>query len=511
MILAFLKKHALVIFLFILALSVRTYRLEATLTFLEDEGRDMLIAYRMLDTARPVLLGPQTSTGDMYLGPLYYYFITPALYLSGLSPLGPAMLIAITGALTSVLLYQIGKSWFGKLSGIMSGLMYAILPLPVVFTRNSWNPNLAPLISLLIIYCVIKIIEKPTGNKRIYLYLGGLAGILIQLHYMALLFLGGVGLTLLVTRFHQLKSLLIGASLALISFILVLSPFIVFEVRNDFVNTRAISRFVEADEVHNIRYTMPLTLWVTKVGSTTTRLFSSLYGRDSLTPDSYRIPITIVVSIAILLILIMKARESSSQALYLRTLILLFFIPLGTIGIYQENIHLHYLGFFFPLIYLILSVGFSINKLKYLSYALFLSCLIYSLPQLSSYLSSSGTNQLKRAQEVISYIVKDSQNHPYNLVSGDSTKTSTPYQYFAALSVNPPTNKKQNIVYMVCQGNYCSDSDINSPFIFISGPAHPTLSAYIGHPLYHVYDKPRQVLSNEHVSHGVWVAKLLVE
>lgn len=507
-----LLKHRFFIplLIFVVALFLRTYHLESTLTFLEDEGRDVLIGYRMLDTLRPVLLGPQTSTGDMYLGPFYYYFITPALAISGLSPLGPAVLIAITGALTSVLLYVFGKKYFGTLAGIFASLLYTILPLPVVFTRNSWNPNLAPLVSLTMISLVVSLIVNPNTRRWRYFALGALASILMQLHYMTLLFLGGVGLTFLLFRARQIAELLKGAVLALAGFVLLLSPFILFEFRNDFVNTRAITRFVEADEVHNIRYTMPLSLWADKVGSTTTRLFSSLYGRDALTPDPHRLTITLFATLSLTLLLIVTWKNHTPRVKILRILSVLFLIPLLALGIYQENIHLHYLGFMFPLVYLLFSAGIMLPRLRYLYLILFAISIFYATPQLLRYLNSSGTNQLIRAREVASYISTNSAGEPYNLVSSPTTNT-TPYQYYAAILGNPPTTALQKTVYLVCQGHECSSDDVNSPFLFITGPAHPTLEAYLGHPLYHTFDRPRRVVSNEHVSHGVWVAKLLLE
>ena len=83
--------------LMVLAVSIFThfYRLDHTFIFHNDEGRDVLIAYRMLDTKLPVLLGPETSVGNMYLGPFYYYLMVPSLWLSQLSPVGPAAMVAL--------------------------------------------------------------------------------------------------------------------------------------------------------------------------------------------------------------------------------------------------------------------------------------------------------------------------------------------------------------------------------------------------------------------------------
>ena len=499
----FIRQNYLIILVLIFALFLRFYRLPATLTFLEDEGRDLLVVHKMLDTFRPVLLGPQTSTGNMYLGPLYYYLITPALFLSRMNPLGPAVFIGLTGAFTVYLLYLFGTKWFGKLSGMVAAIMYGLLPLPVTFTRNSWNPNLAPLLSLLILWYLVKIIEAKTSPTKSFFILGLLAGAIVQMHYMALLLLVGVGVTLIYYLRHNWLKLIRGILFAFIGFVITLSPFIVFEMRNNFVNTHTITRFIEAKEEKNIRYQLPVSLWFNKVESTTTRVFSSMFGRDALTPDPFRSAITTIISVILLLGLLASLKKADRANKIFRILFLTFLIPLALTGIYQENIHLHYLGFFFPLIYLLVARS-------RLSIPLVMCCLIYVTPQLSGYLNGSGTNQVIRAQEVANYVVEAAGNEPYNLISASGTHT-TPYLYFTAISAHPPTTQAVSTVFLVCQARPCSDEDINSPFLFITGQAHPSIIAYLGHPLYNYFDSEREVVSNDHVSHGAWVAKLNVK
>lgn len=508
---SWLRRNYLVILVLSIALFLRLYNLSSTVTFLEDEGRDLLIAHRMIDQGRPILLGPQTSTGNMYLGPLYYYLITPALFLAQMNPLGPVVFIALTGVFTCWLLYYFGKDWFGKRVGLIAALMYAILPLPVSFTRNSWNPNLAPLFALLIIWSLVQILEKKSPTAKNFFLLGVFAGALIQMHYMALLFFVGVGISLIYSLRRSIPTLLKGLSVALVGFTLALLPFVVFELRNDFVNTRAITRFVEAKEEHNIRYSLPFSLWSDKVSMTTTRLFASLFGRDALTPDPRRIAVALVISLVIISGLVSSSKRKDDSARTYRLLFALFIIPLLLTGIYQENIHLHYLGFFFPLIYLLVAASL-IRKLSLRMTSIFLTaaCMIYAMPQLFSYLGSSGTNQVIRAKEVANYIVESSMGRPYNLISASGTHTTT-YLYFANISDNPPSLKMEETLYMVCQGEPCNEDDVSNPFIFITGPAHPTIQAYLGHPLIYHFEGEREMVSNDHVSHGAWVAKINVK
>jgi 4-amino-4-deoxy-L-arabinose transferase-like glycosyltransferase len=481
------------------------------MTFLEDEGRDLLIMHKMIDTLRPVLLGPQTSTGNMYLGPLYYYIVTPALFLAQMDPLGPVVLIALTGVLTVWLLFRFGSKWFGKFSGVMAALMYSVLPLPVSFTRNSWNPNLAPVFSLLILWYLVKIVENKEYTFKNFLLLGILSGCLVQMHYMTLLYLLGTGVTLLIYLRRALPSLLRGVIFAGLGFVISLLPFIVFEIRNDFVNTHAITRFIEAKEEHNIRYTLPAKLYLDKVTLTTTRLFASQFGRDSMTTDPYRTTITLLISLIILVGIYTGRKATDSRSRILKLIFLTFIIPLAFIGIYQENIHLHYLGFFFPLTYLLVAGTMTPNNpVRWLSGPVLIFLIIYSSPQLLGYLSSSGTNQVIRARDVASYIVKESGGEPYNMVSASGTHT-TPFLYFTSISDHPPTTTFVPTLFIVCQGRPCQDGDIDTPFIFITGPAHPTIEKYLGHPLMYYFDGERQLISNEHVSHGAWVAKINVK
>jgi len=507
----YLRQHWLIILILALSLFVRLYRLPATMTFLEDEGRDLLMVKRMLDTKRPVLLGPQTSTGNMYLGPLYYYLITPALVLSEMDPIGPAIFIALTGVLTVYLLYHLGSKWFSRFAGTSASLMYAILPLPVFFTRNSWNPNLVPLISLLTIWIVSRLRCK-SPRWWDYLLLGVLFGTLVQLHYMALIFIAAASLIVFVPLLKKWREFIRGATLSVIGFVLILSPFIFFEVRNDFVNTKALTRFVKAEDEQAIRYTLPAWLFRSKFELVSSRLLASQFGRGGQVQDPLSTPITYLSLLVFALGLYLAfRRRNNHQSRHYLILASLFFLPLLGLTIYQENIHLHYLGFFFPLCYLLLS-GFShFGKLaRLVSLFLITLSLIYSLPITFNYLRSGETSQVIRAKEVADYIVNQAGASQYNVVSTEGYFTA-PFQYYLALSDHPPTNSPASRVFVICEGAPCTKEEETTVLLFLTGPSHPSLLEYLGHPQLNEFTGKRTIISNEHASHGIWVAELEVE
>src|SRR4030042_5563705 len=81
----------------LIAAYFRIYKIDEYMTFLGDEGRDVIVVRRLLVNFDPILVGPGTSIGNMYLGPLYYYMMAPFLFLAGFSPVGPAVLVALFG------------------------------------------------------------------------------------------------------------------------------------------------------------------------------------------------------------------------------------------------------------------------------------------------------------------------------------------------------------------------------------------------------------------------------
>src|SRR3989304_4663082 len=111
---------AILVLILLLGAFFRLYRISDYMTFLGDEGRDAIVVRRLLVYGDPILIGPGTSIGNMYLGPLYYYMMAPALFLSRFSPVGPAIMIALLGVATVFFVWFITREWFGKPGAFIS-------------------------------------------------------------------------------------------------------------------------------------------------------------------------------------------------------------------------------------------------------------------------------------------------------------------------------------------------------------------------------------------------------
>jgi 4-amino-4-deoxy-L-arabinose transferase-like glycosyltransferase len=241
---AFVKRHySCILLVCILALGafLRLYRISEYLTFLGDEGRDVLIVRRMIVDHKFTLLGPTASVGGFFLGPIYYYFMMPFLWAWNFDPTGPAVMVALFGIATIYLIYRAGKEMFGGIAGLVSSSLYALSPLVISYSRSSWNPNVVPFFSTFLLYMLWK---RSVRTKILdFFWVGIFLGIGIQLHYL-FLFLYVVTFVwvvyLLKRKLFTVRDLFYGT----VGVIVGASGFLLFELRHGFPNTQSIISFL---------------------------------------------------------------------------------------------------------------------------------------------------------------------------------------------------------------------------------------------------------------------------
>ena len=154
------REFLILVAILLLAAFLRLFRIDEYLTFLGDEGRDVIVVRRLLVNFDPILVGPGTSIGNMYLGPLYYYLIAPALYFANYSPAGPAIFIALLGVATVFFVWFVAREWFGKVAAVVASALFAVSPTVIVYSRSSWNPNIMPFFALLSVYAIWRMWHK---------------------------------------------------------------------------------------------------------------------------------------------------------------------------------------------------------------------------------------------------------------------------------------------------------------------------------------------------------------
>lgn len=240
----------IVLFLMIVAAFLRLYRLEDTLMFQGDQGRDAIVVKRIIKDADLTLLGPVTSVGNMYLGPFYYYFMAPFLALSYPNPAGPAYGVALVSLITIFLVGYWGKQVWGRLAAILAMTYLGFNQIAVFYSRFSWNPNIAPLLALTTYWATYLALSR---RQYRWLWLSGLSlGLLNQTHYMTLLMalvpVAGLGWAWWRNQAQDRKKILLHALAGLLMYGLTMLPLLLFELRYDALISKGFVEFVSQHE-----------------------------------------------------------------------------------------------------------------------------------------------------------------------------------------------------------------------------------------------------------------------
>jgi len=336
---------AFLISILVISAFVRLYRISEYMTFLGDEGRDAIIVRRLLVNADPILIGPGTSIGNMYLGPLYYYMMAPALLMAGYSPVGPAVQIALLGVATVGFIWYVGRQWFGRVAGLISAFLYAISPVVINYSRSSWNPNIMPFFALLCIWATWQFFKN---DKFRWIIVAGVSfAFVLQSHYLGLLLAPIMGfywlLKLLKIRSNkkQLGGFIKNSLISLAFFAFLMSPLVIFDARHGWQNFSAIKKFFTERQA-----TISARPWnaIPALAPLSEKISSRLLGGTDKALGRW-IALGIVAFSAWLFILRSRLKGLEKSA-YLFIFIWLAAALIG-LGVYKQEIYDHYYGFFF--------------------------------------------------------------------------------------------------------------------------------------------------------------------
>jgi 4-amino-4-deoxy-L-arabinose transferase-like glycosyltransferase len=481
------RESFFLIVILVLASLVRLYRISEYMTFLGDEGRDAIIVRNLLVHADPILIGPGTSIGNMYLGPLYYYLIAPFLFLANFSPVGPSIMIALFGIATVFLVWKMGREWFGSIAGIVAAFFFAIAPVIIIYNRSSWNPNIMPFFSTLCIYAVWRIWSK--HEFKWLIPLGISFAFVMQSHYLGLILAPVIVMFLLLAYlpflnskwFHCfIVSLFKGdnetvkqsnkrqfwkyASIGLIAFLFLMSPLLLFDIRHNWMNFNAIKAFftmrqdtVSANPLKSIPEIWPI--WE--------QISTRLLGGMDTTAGRW---VAFGLFDGTLALLIMKKFHKRTIPRGYWLLLVWILLSLFGLAAYKHELYDHYYGFLFTAPFLLLG-GITQDVIdtfkkrgvvaKTIAYCLVPSALIplilvniYNSP-----LQYPPNRQLQRSIAVSQKIEEEAHGQKLNLAVIAERNYEGAYEYFLEkdgdLSVKiDPLNTADTItdqLFVVCE------------------------------------------------------------
>lgn len=226
------KEFWIVFFIILGGLFLRLYRISDLFHYTMDEEVMNLIQRRIVLLQHFPLIG-SVSPLSTYLGPIFYYFGATILGLSNLNPLGLGIFAAILGGLNIFLIYFIGKRLFSTKVGVFASIFYASSFLMVIFDRRYWHLTPGPMLSLIVLWSIYKI--KAGSIKYIYLLTAALILGWNTDYTNLVLFL----FTFLAWLIFKLPVRRKEVFIAILIFIISNAPLALFELRHDFLNSKA--------------------------------------------------------------------------------------------------------------------------------------------------------------------------------------------------------------------------------------------------------------------------------
>jgi 4-amino-4-deoxy-L-arabinose transferase-like glycosyltransferase len=371
------------------------------------------------------------------------------LKLFALSPVGPAVQVALLGILTVALVWWIGRQWFGRVPALAVALLYAVSPTVINYSRSSWNPNIMPFFALISMYGIWKIWRL--GYLRWMVISGISFAFVLNSHYLGLLLAPVIGLFWFLSRHRPgwKKYSLITA----FSFLLLMSPLFFFDLRHNWINSGAVYDFFSRRQTTvnlKIHKAIP-NIWPVFTEINTTLLAAKDKSIGSL------ISWFIVISIGTCLIP-GTIKNSRRDLVFVLT-----WMGLGLLGLglYKQHIYDHYFGFLFPVPFFLL--GFSLSLLfqkpisKILGVVLIIFLAIFSLSK--SPLLSFPNLQLAHTREISDFIKTESHDQPFNLALVSKNNYDSAYRYFLDLNSAPFRTIHDQIteqLFVICEGAECN-------------------------------------------------------
>ncbi len=457
---------------------LRLYKIKDYIVFLGDEGRDALVVYNILH-GNLTLLGPTSSVGGFFLGPIYYYFMAPFLFLSRYDPVGPAVMVVLFGLLTIYLIYRIGKEFFSTNAGLISALLYAVSPIVIIYSRSSWNPNVFPFFTLSSLLVLYKAVSK---NKWWLFVLSGiLMGVNLQIHYLAT-FVGAIMFFyILLVDFRPRVSWIIESLkryfLMFAGFLIGFSPFLLFELRHQFANTMHIIDFIfnspetgAGMQIENIKFVIERLFGGLVISFP---LFANFKNFDLNIINIWLFAVFIIASISIGFFVWMFLKSMGNKNNYQKYLLLLIWLVVGVglFAFYKKSIYDYYLGFLYPLPFLLvgLVLGSVWEQLKNIGKVVVVIVLtVLVLISLNfTQIRVPGNQQVNQMKSISDFVLSKTNNEPFNFAIITAGNSDHAYRYFFRLEnrdpviiqypgIDPDRKTVTNQLFVVCESVPCS-------------------------------------------------------
>lgn len=363
------------------------------------------------------LVGPTVLSGQ-HLGPAFYYIVAPAFILTGFHPVAGAILTALMGIGSIILLWLFARNLFDWKIATGLAAIWAVSPQIVASDRVLWEPNIIPFFIFLYVLSLY---------KRWYFVVGVSLGILVQLHYPNLLF---IGLTLL---YGFKRNTVFG-------FLFTLFPFLYYESQHGFEDVIGVLTNYSSGEArflpNILDYSSRVMHRITPLPGVLFTLF--FFGK----PTFWKIFVS-----------------------------LWFIVGLVVMSLYRGVVFDHYLFFLLPAGFLLF--GFVLSRLPKILSVLIVSVLIFFHISKTD-IFKPGVHDITRTKTVTEEIMNRTGNEPFSFgLIASRSFSDLHYRYFFLINKvhpEPVLSDSYKNLFLVCETDKCPN--LKEPVQILCYDAH---------------------------------------
>lgn len=439
-----------ILLIILVGLFLRLYRIQDFYMFLADQGRDALVIKKIVLLQNFPAIGPPSSIGEVFLGPFYYYLVSPFLLLARLNPVGLAIGVAIISAVGIYFAYSVVRKSLSDKAALFFFFLITFSFELVRISRFSWNPNVLPYFSFATLYFFANAMEeKNKHTMRDSLLFGLFFGLSFQLHHLAGLLAIPITVYFFIVLMRRRKALLFAVPfLSLGMFLVTLVPVIIFEFRHQFLNTKnLISVFTQ----QNIVSTGPL--------------YKRMYDINTAFIEYiFRFKFSPLIALGITLFILgcasWKLSKKSNNFILVQILAVVFYL----FGFSRVNSNLipHYYNAIYLSFYLLIAYAFTPKKINITGLMVFVLLGGFIVWQVMGFdfIRGAGVFQDSKPKKLGSFIAAQEGSKKINLSTYPIEFTSRDcYQYFIELNggsvVDGSSPEVADTMYVLCDKEPC--------------------------------------------------------
>lgn len=431
-----MKKKIIIGLVILAGVILRVYRFDQLFYYGHDHDLAGWIIKDILFGKHIRLVGQETSNAGVFIGPLYYYLLTPFYLLTNLDPIGGIVLSTLIGVATIYSVYFVLGKIFTNQIGIIGSIIYTFSFSTVMTDREVVPTTPAMLWTVWFLYVVHLFL---TGKqKRGWVFLGILVGLVLHINLALILTIPVALFAFLYSKTKiNVKSIFVGIILGGV----LVSPFVIFEVRHGFSQIKSITSSVTTDKSYIEGTSKGVVAKLDRVMQLVFKNTDTLFGGNTIGINQ-KLTFVVLIGILIWLVFAKKISKGLFVSIVLWQTLFITFFTLNSINLseyYLNGMNIIWITIASVFLGYIYMTKYRIITPIFIFLFILLNCnRFFSIP-----INQSGYLQRK---SIVSYIQEDAKAHGYKCISVSyitSPGNNLGYRYFfwrSGMHVNQPSS-----------------------------------------------------------------------